>query len=164
VWVKVYGCYAEFPDRSSFMAYQYSQEDWIVEGKSQDTQYGLWQVDGISGEVAALDQLAKEAAVFCGLRAEASFPPAFTGEQAELRVWAAVYDCFDDPKPERTSFMSYVDSPQRWLVEGRGECTVGDETVTVYYGFWVVDATTAEIIPWDQLARDTEEQACYQTP
>jgi len=136
-------------------------------------------VDGISGEIAALDQMAKEAAIICGLRDDASFPPAFTGEQAELRVWAAVYDCFD-PKPERTSFTFFVDNPQRWLIEGRGEETVEvqveqvvggvtesfteERTETVYYGFWMVDATTAEITPWDRLARETEERICYQTP
>jgi len=189
VWAAAYNCYDHFPELASFTAYQYDPERWVVEGKSENTHYGLWQVDSATGEITPLDQLAEEAAAVCELpaptlppvvRRAVFFPPVVTGEQAELRVWIAVYDCFD-PRPERASFTVYVDNPQRWLVEGRGEETVEvlvervvggttetfteERTVTVYYGLWVVDATTAEITAWDQLARETTaNEACYQTP
>ncbi len=160
VWLAVYGCYSVFPELASFTAYSNGPGQWTVEGKSATAQYGLWQVDGLTGKITPLDQLAKQAADKCGLATTAAFPPAMTGEQAELRVWEAVYDCFD-PKPKRTSFKAYVDNPQRWLVEGR------DNTVAppALYGLWKVEVTNATIAPWDNLARTTANMtACYRTP
>ncbi len=164
---------------TSFIAYPYSGGKWVVEGKSTSTHYGLWQVDSITGKITPLDQIAAQAAAKCGLPAPASFPPAVTGEQAELRVWIAVYDCID-PKPKRTSFKMYVDNPQRWLVEGKEDVTVEVEVEkvvagvtekykefriqTFYYGLWTVDVTTATIAPWDNLARATAGKICYRQP
>ncbi len=85
--------------------------------------------------------------------------PGVTEEQAEARIWIAVYDCFD-PKPKRISFKVYAENPQRWLVEGKEETV----TRTFYYGLWTVNATTGIILPWDNLARATANQACFRQP
>lgn len=176
VWLESYNCYDVFPEATSFTAYDYGAGKWVVEGKSATTHYGLWEVDGITGKITPLDQLAAQAAAKCGLPAPASFPPAVTGEQAELRVWISVYDCIN-PKPKSESFKVYVDSPQRWLVEGKEAVTVEVEVekdvagviekykelriVTSYYGLWTVDVTNATIAPWDNIARATAGNACY---
>ncbi len=179
VWLAGYNCYGVFPEAESFIGYPYGAGKWVVEGKSSTTHYGLWEVGSITGSITPLDQIAAQAAVKCSLPAPASFPAAVTGEQAELRVWIAIYDCIA-PKPKRTSFKVYVDNPQRWLVEGKEDITVEVEvervvggvterftetrTVTSYYGLWTVDATSVTIAPWDLLARATAGKTCYRTP
>ena len=143
------------------MAYPYSVGRWVVDGKTAATHYGLWQGDSITGKITPLDQIAAQAAAKCELPAPASFPSAVTGEQAELRVWIAVYDCFA-PRPKRTNFKVYVDNPQRWLVEGEEAAT--ETTPTIYYGLWTVDTTTGALTPWDNLASATAVKTCYHTP
>ena len=177
VWVRVFNCYDHFPELGSFTAQQFGPLSWVVEGKSPITHYGLWLVDGVSGGISPLDQLAEQAAASCDLPATASFPAVVDSQQAALRVWAAVYDCFT-PRPKATEFNVFVDSPQRWLVEGRGEVTIKvqvekkveddttetfeeERTITIFYGLWVVDTTTGAITPWDFLARDLQRQICY---
>jgi len=173
VWVQMYGCYAEIPLLASFVGNLYRPDHWVVEGKSASTLYGLWLVDGQTGAISPLDKVADDAATvkrnspgcmrtrvsFPAGFPNASFPGGLTGERAELRVWAAVYDCFV-PTPDRASFKAYGGSPQVWLVEGRA--TVG--LITVYYGLWLVDARTANITAWDSLAVSTAPNSCFKAP
>ena len=185
VWVHIYNCYKTFPALDSFTAYEKEPGAgvWIVEGVAEDARYGLWEVDsriqGSSEQITPVDQLAKQVEAPCNLPPGASFSPVITNEQAALRVWAAVYDCFT-PRPENTNFKVLVDNPQRWLVEGRGEETIEvqvekteggvtevfteERTTTVFYGLYIVDATTGLIIPWDTLAIGTGVQPCYRPP
>jgi hypothetical protein len=167
VWVRVYSCYSTFPELSNFVAYEQGDGKWVVEGKSNTTQFGLWQVDGMSGSISPMDGLALQAAAECSLSTSSSFPPAVLGTQAELRVWAAVYDCFNHP--QRTSFTSYTDSPQRWLVEGRQEEVRDPLTGTVitpaeFFGVWTVDAVSGEIRPWDGEANGKFLLSCFKSP
>ncbi len=191
VWTQVFNCYDSFPELTSFTAYPDDESSWIVEGRNiegegltAETHYGLWKVTGPTGEIAPLDLLATQAANTCNLPQGATFPPAVTGDQANLRVWAAVYDCFFPDNPRRESFSVYVDSPQRWIVEGRGEETIdvlaerdiinpitgektGTETfteprtTTLYYGLYMVDTSTGQITPWDTRAQSAAVPPCY---
>ena len=186
VWVAVFNCYDHFPELESFTAHEDNPLSWVVEGRSDITQYGLWMVDTLTGEISPADQLAEKAAATCVLPAEAAFPAVVAALQAELLVWAAVYDCFefDYPKPRTTTFEAYQDNPQRWLVEGRDdviveveveivavdveggttETFVEERQQTVFYGLWLVDTSTGAITPWDALARTTAFNPCYQRP
>ena len=184
VWIAVFNCYDHFPALESFTAYEDSPFRWVVEGKSDITQYGLWLVDIQTGEISPADQLAEKAAATCELPAQAAFPAVVAALQAELLVWAAVYDCFDFdyPKPKTTTLKAYQDNPQRWLVEGRDDVVVEVEVEsvldsgsttetfieereqTVFYGLWLVDTSTGAITPWDALARTTAFNPCYQSP
>ncbi len=179
VWATVFDCFGHFPSLESFAAYQDTPERWVVEGKSTITHYGLWLVDAFTGEIIPADSIARETTETCVMLARASSQAVITGQQAALLVWVASYDCFEDPKPTTTSFTSFQDTPQRWLVEGRDsiivevevEKVVGDTTETsieerietALYGLWLVDTNTAAITPWDQLARFTSLRPCYQT-
>jgi len=168
VWLKAYSCYGTFPELGNFFAYEYGAGKWIVEGKSDATQFGLWQVDAMSGLVSPLDRLAIDAAAECSLSTAPNYPSTVQGPQAELRVWIAVYDCFG--QPERSSFRFYTDNPQRWLVEGRREAVYAEETglllqAGALFGLWVVDAVNGEVKPWDDRAQATAaDVSCYRTP
>ncbi|MCZ6892055.1 MAG: hypothetical protein O7F09_06025, partial [Chloroflexi bacterium] len=92
VWTSVYNCYGHFPDFSSFQAFQAGPNTWTVEGKSGITHYGLWQVDAFTKAITPLDELAVQAQERC--TSEVTLPAVVSGEQAELRVWIAIYDCY----------------------------------------------------------------------
>jgi len=187
-WMSVFDCYDHFPKLASFTAHEDAPHGWIVEGNSDITHYGIWQVDAQTGEITPSDILAIEASATCRQPplevvprpvSDASFPAAVTLEQAELLVWFAVYDCFS-PNPTSGGFTAFQDNPQRWLVEGKDTITievevervVGDTTETftesrtdsVSYGLWLVDTSTATVRPWSDLARTTAVRSCYQTP
>ena len=82
--------------------------------------------------------------------------------------------------PKSTAFSTFQDNPQRWLVEGKDTVTtevevtrvvggttetfVEERTVSVSYGLWLVDTSTATASPWSNLARTTAARSCYQTP
>lgn len=115
----------------------------------------------------------------CGFPDDATFPHAVTAEQAELLVWNSSYDCFDT-EPRAASFTAYQDNPQRWLVEGKETVTVQVEVesvtegkteifveerrVVVYYGLWMVDASTATLTSSDNLYREAKSKECYRGP
>lgn len=50
VWVSVYNCYDHFPDLTSFIGRQDESGNWVVEGRSPITQYGLWRVNATTGQ------------------------------------------------------------------------------------------------------------------
>jgi hypothetical protein len=176
---------------------------WLVEASSADEvlTFGTWKVQDDTGELGPLDGVAQSIAARKGTCvgpvahiAQGMTPPLFikptatsaptpvrtvtTAEQAALRVWAAVYDCFS-PRPELSSFTAHALSLQRWMVEGREisivEVSVGrkleegnttetfveEREKAVFYGFWQVDATTGDITPWNQTARATAALGCF---
>ena len=188
VWMSVFDCYNHFPELASFIGHEDSPRGWVVEGNSAITHYGIWQVNGESGEITPTDILAKQASATCrqpavtaapGPPAQASFPAVVTLEQAELLIWFAVFDCFT-PSPNADAFTAFQDNPQRWLVEGKDAVTIEVEVTTVVasttetfieertqsvsYGLWLVDASTAAVSPWSDLAVSTRELPCYKTP
>ena len=77
-----------------------------------------------------------------------------SAEEAGLRVWVAVYNCYRY-WPDVTSFAARQESPGRWIVEGNSE--------TTQYGLWAIDAFTAEIAPLDPLAQGAASN-CYVPP
>ena len=191
VWISVFNCYGHFPGLSSFTVYEEDRHTWVVEGKSDIAHYGLWVVDGATGEITPSDQIAKEAAAFCRRSAGASFPSVVTADQAALLVWVATYECFSPrasmahesrggDEDAADGFVAYQDNPQRWLVEGRQvssvialvERVIGDSTESFtdvrvqeqFYGLWMVDTGTGTITAWDDVARATAAADCYQTP
>ena len=92
-------------------------------------------------------------------------PLTLTGEQARLRVWVAVRNCFD-PLPPIETFTAYEDIGKRWLVEGRRDTPspLGD-TAIITYGLWVVDAGNGGISPYDSVAASTANKTdCYKEP
>ena len=179
VWISVFNCYDHFPALENFTVYEEDVRSWIVEGKSTVAHYGLWTIEGNSGEITPADQIASEAAALCRIPAGASFPAVVTGEQAQVLVWVATYDCFN-PRATADSFVARQDNPQRWVVEGKEETTTlvevertveGDtETfteerkVTNFYGLWFVDTSTGTVTAWDDVARSTATDPCYQRP
>ena len=179
VWVSVYNCYDHFPELTSFTGLQDESGNWVVEGRSPITQYGLWRVNATTGQPIALDLLAREAVTACNARTDAAFPVVATIQQAALRVWSATYDCFI-PSPGFDTFTVRMDSPQRWLVEGREIVTIEVEvqrvvsgttetfteerTSTVFYGLWMVDSSSGEITAWDDLAKSTAVRSCFKDP
>ena len=183
VWTSVYNCYSHFPEFSSFQAFVAGPNTWTVEGKSGITHYGLWQVDAFTGTITPLDELAIQAQQRCAL--QDTLPAVVSGDQARLRVWIAIYDCFPEPVlgadpnpiPPEDFFQAFQESPERWVVEGKGETervievtqteqgstetsTVG-ATPTTYYGLWKVDTATGEITALDTIARDIQERICF---
>ena len=186
--MSIFDCYDHFPQLVSFTVHDDAPRGWVVEGNSAITHYGIWQVDAQTGEITPSDLLAKEANATCRQPPPqvaprpflaASFPSVVTAEQAGLLVWFAVYDCFF-PSPNSTAFIAFQDNPQRWLVEGKDTVTtevevtrvvggttetfVEERTVSVSYGLWLVDTSTATASPWSNLARTTAARSCYQTP
>ena len=192
VWVEVYGCYDHFPNSGSFSAYAEQPSQWTVEGKSGVTQYGLWRVDKATGDITPVDQLAIHSEETCPdplnpSSAPGPVPLEVNQEQAQIRVWMAVYNCFGNlnaarnPPPAYTDFAARAGSPQQWIVEGRREQT-GDSGVTLIradgstetavlagtdaaiYGLWLVATDTGAITSWDDVAKETETKTCYQPP
>ena len=144
LWVEVYGCYDHFPDSGSFSAYAEQPEQWTVEGKSEDTQYGLWRVNKTTGDITPVDQLAIHAEETCPdplnpTSVLGPVPLAVNAEQASIRVWIAVYNCFGDPnnardpRPAFGNFAALASSPQEWIMEGRRPES-SDTTVTITTG------------------------------
>ena len=125
---------------------------------------GCGKVDGVDGGVTPLDPEAVEAAITCDVPPVPHFGPLFSISQAELLVWAAVYDCF--ARPESTSFTAFAADPAHWIVEGRKDEEEGQAGAgqPVFYGLWIVDATTSGITPSDELAAQTVGRSCYQAP
>ena len=192
VWVEVYGCYDHFPDSDSFSPYAEQPGQWTVEGKSDNTQYGLWRVSKATGDITPVDQLAIHAAETCPdplnpTSVPGPVPLAVNAEQAQIRVWIAVYNCFGDannardPRPTFENFTALASSPQEWIVEGRRQES-SDSTITLIradgseeestvagtdganYGLWFVATDTGAITSWDDVAKETETKTCYQPP
>ena len=97
-----------------------------------------------------------------------TFPPPplpLTGEQARLRVWVAVRNCFD-PLPPIETFTAYQDIGNRWLVEGRSNTpSPSGNTAIITYGLWSVDASKGDISPYDRVATLTAIKTnCYKEP
>ena len=145
----MYDCYQEFPEFANFTGRQGPQDTWIVEGKSSITQYSLWEISAVTGQITSLDKRAEQATAAC----IAEPPGASTGLDASIIVWVATYDCFT-PRPRLAVFTATQKDPRRWIVEGRDEGAV-------LYGIWIVDTDTGGITPQDQLASTTEGRTCF---
>ena len=155
--------------------YEEGRQTWDVESSSTELglSFGRWEVVDATGQVEPADAVARSIdtpGVVCGVPraslATGLTPPAFstrgegegaaTGEQARLRVWLAIYGCFD-PAPAFDSFSAYQDSPGRWVVEGMQE--------TLSYGLWLVDAGTGALTPYGQTAEGiAANTACFRKP
>jgi len=149
IWSKMYGCYDHFPEASSFTARPDGPTRWIVEGRSADTVYGLWYVDGNDGDFRPADQVAEQVKQDC-----IPTPVVLTPEHAAIIVWSEMYGCYGH-FPQASSFTATPDGPTRWIVEGRSADTV--------YGLWSVDVMTGNITPSDQVAEQVKEK-CIPTP
>ncbi|MBI4329055.1 MAG: hypothetical protein HY685_04220 [Chloroflexi bacterium] len=143
--------------------------------------FGRWQVSDTTEAVTPLDEVAKQIAspnIVCdspiATLSTGPTPPVFltatpvptaaptptriptlavqSAEEARLRVWRSTYDCFTPPAP-LTAFSAYAERPGLWLVEGKQG--------TTFYGLWLVEADTGEIIAWDERAKATTTQTCY---
>ena len=169
VWTSVYGCYQEFPAFESFAGRAGLEGTWIIEGKSETTRYGLWEVDAATGAITPKDDLARQ--VDEARQEEGSCSPpeevqptVVTSEEASLRAWVAAYDCFE-PHPEFDSFTTRQEDPRRWVVEGRltVETTVGEETIvtTDFYGVWLVDTGTGAVSGLDNRAIALTDNVCF---
>ncbi|MEE8472569.1 MAG: hypothetical protein V3S82_05320, partial [Dehalococcoidia bacterium] len=153
VWVSVYNCYRHWPLSADFTAsFDQGLQRWVVEGRSGagTANYGLWLVDAAGAEITPYDRAAKQAADFC-----TPAPSALTAEQATIRVWVSIYDCFKTDPPSFDDIKAYQESPQRWVVEGKSS------TTTTRYGLWLVDTDTARITPKDDEALLTAAKSCY---
>jgi hypothetical protein len=169
VWISVYNRYHHWPESSAFTAYfDEGLQRWIVEGRSAIANYGLWLVDATTGEITPWDKLAKQAA-----ESDTPMPTVLTAEQATIRVWVSIYDCFD-ARPSYSDFTAYQESPQRWVVEGikvdksqtvvDGVLLTEEERTDIYYGLWLVDTDTARVVPWNTVARQIAARICFKTP
>ena len=156
VWVRLFDCLDHFPDLTSFTAHEERPLQWVVEGKSGLTRYGLWRVDGSRGVSTPIDSVAQQAAASCNDPPEKSLQ-SVSSNQAQLLDWVASYDCFD-PKPPSSAFISFQENPTRWVVEGRK--TEEDEGES-FYGLWAVDTITGIITPLDEEARRAAGDACF---
>ena len=180
VWSGVYSCSQDFPALSDFSAILDVKNQWLVEGRTDVTSYGLWRVDALTGEVEPLDERAR--LVFGSCDASVT---TLTGEQAAVRVWVATYDCFAAPDPAPTptptsgatptpvptptpgpeptphpdsppleAFTAAQETPYRWVVEGRED--------TRLMGLWLVETDTGDITGLDAEARGLRALACFQ--
>ena len=160
-----------------------------LDGGGQIRYYALRPLGGkrVHWAIIPLDELAIEAQATCASRE--TFPAVVSGEQAQLRVWIAIYDCYPrliegvghhHPPPIRR-FHRLPGDPIRWVVEGLAETTLevtvdrpaqggGTETSTEErtqansYGLWDVDTNTGAIFPLDQEARDIVDLAAASGP
>lgn len=155
VWSSIYDCSQDFPELANFVAYQYVNSTWMVEGKTADTQYGLWQVNAITGDVEPIDDHARRVVESCD-----ATPIVMTASQAEIRVWVATYGCYPSPAPELAVYQAAQESSHRWVVEGR-RATAGSGAVATY-GLWLVETDSGEITGLDAYARNMRAQACFQ--
>jgi hypothetical protein len=113
------------------------QRHWVVEGRTAVTSYGLWAVDGFTGDVEPRDKRAKQVFGSC----DAAGPITLSGEQASVRVWVATYDCLGSPPP-LAAFIAAQESPHRWVVEGRSalvDAAGGLSLGSTLFGLWLVD-------------------------
>ena len=185
VWMQVRSCADQLgrPTQSRVevaLTSNYGPEDktWVVAASSQalGLTLGLWEVKDATGAATDLDEVAGSIAspgILCG-QPESSLaagmtPPVFstapvaaavtTGEEARLRVWLAVYGCFEPPPPPG-SFTAYQDHPERWIVEGRQ----GEGASTVTYGLWLVDGEG--VTPYDEAAQQSigANPTCFREP
>ncbi|MBI4199313.1 MAG: hypothetical protein HY535_02405, partial [Chloroflexi bacterium] len=184
LWVQVYGCYDHFPQASSFTAYPDRPGRFVVEGRSEESYYGLWAVDTQTGQVTPLDALAKHTAETCRppvnpSSAPGPLPQVVVAQQATIRIWISLYNCFSPP-PALSNFTAYTAGPQQWVVEGRKETIagktverkVGDTTETFTetqdkvdsYGVWLVKTATGALEPWDASAKTIAKDTCFQPP
>ena len=147
---------------------------WTTDATSEDESLNLgrWQVTDATAEVAPLDDVAisiSPSDVTCGEPVAAlstgltppiiSAPPptptptptatpspvVSTAQQAALRVWVNVFNCYDH-FPDLENFTAYPDDVGRWIVEGSSAIT--------HYGLWQVNTLTGEISPSDLLAKE----------
>ena len=179
VWVAVYSCFDPRPSNKAFTAFQDSPESWVVEGKVEtvtgvggvegeagvegvkSANYGLWLVDSATAEITPLDEQSLGISETCTGYSAVTIPVVLNAEQAALRVWIAVYDCFN-PRTANTNFTAFQDKLGRWFVEGKEAGEAGE--LVPAYGLWRVDSDTAEITPWDQVAKNTAGKSCYSPP
>lgn len=180
VWTTVYGCFQDFPAFESFQARPGLQGNWIVEGKAATTPYGLWEVNATTGVITPRDDLARQVddarrEESCA-PSEEKRPAAVTAQEASILTWVASYDCFT-PHPLFGAFVTRVEDPRRWVVEGRGtvdldvEVTVETEsgtetftetrTETAFYGLWLVNTETGRVTGADILAATMAEDDCF---
>ena len=106
-------------------------------------------------------------------------------EQARLRVWIAIYDCYpqpvlgesDKPIPPEDFFQAFQESAERWVVEGKGDVELEVEVTTTelgatetftetlenltFYGLWEVDTDTGQITARDSEAKSIQELSCF---
>lgn len=151
---------------------------WLVDSSNTEPAltFGVWEVNDVTGRVTPLDDVARSVvmpSVTCSVPsatlATALTPPIFimpappptpgpsptpeprvtSAEEAALRVWISVYNCYDH-FPESSSFQAFQDTPKRWTVEGKSTIT--------HYGLWLVDALTEAITPIDELAIQAQER------
>ena len=159
VWAGVYNCFQNFPELGKFTARMDVGGVWLVEGRTELTAYGLWEVRAKDGAVTPRDSRATQVAASCD-----TSPVALTEKQATVRVWVATYDCFPAPPP-LSGFIAAQESPHRWVVEGR---VVAIDPVTqlpsgsTLYGLWLVETDTGSITGLDSLARDLRTETCFQ--
>ena len=159
VWSGVYSCSQDFPSLASFTARPDVGGLWLVEGRTEVTSYGLWEVEAATGNVQARDERARQVEASCG-----ASPVTLTGEQAAVRVWVATYDCFGEPPP-LFAFTSAQETPHRWVVEGRAsviDIETGATIGTVLYGLWLVETDTGSITGLDAMARNLRSLECFQ--
>ena len=153
--------------------YDVERRAWLVEASSKalGLTFGLWEVSDTIRLVTPVDEVASNVVfpdIVCDqprtFLATGATPPLFsaptqdplvaTGDEARLRVWLAVYGCFD-PAPPFESFSAYRHVPERWIVEGRGGSTTAEEGPTIVtYGLWTVNADTGDIVPYDVIATE----------
>ena len=140
----------------------------VVTSVDETLSLGRWQVVDGTGQVTPLDDVARAISppgTTCNdpvaVLATGGSPPLVathtptpvptpvplvsTQEQAELRVWVNVFNCYDH-FPDLASFAAHPDDVGRWIVEGKSAIT--------HYGLWQVNAVTAVISPLDLLAKE----------
>ncbi len=180
VWTTVYGCFQDFPAFEDFQARPGLEGNWVVEGKAATTPYGLWEVNSTTGVITPRDDLARQ--VDAARREEscapsaAKRPAAVTAEEASILAWVASYDCFS-PHPVFAAFITRVEDPRRWVVEGRGTVDIQVEvenetesgietftetrTQTAFYGLWLVDTETGDVSSLNNLAAVQVADGCF---
>ena len=172
--------------------YSSENGEWLVEvfSKDPDLSFGTWLVGDAGGDVAPQDNVAQDISnpgFNClpplARRARGRTPPFFAtpvprptpnlatatppplptqaplpkvskAEDAATAVWVSVYACYGH-FPVKGSFTATDHGSDRWIVEGRSSDTM--------YGLWSVDASSGEISPVDQLARQARDN-CQGTP
>jgi hypothetical protein len=159
VWSGIYDCSQDFPELNDFTARQYVNQKWLVEGKAETTQYGLWEVDAATGNVTPVDGHAQAIFESCD-----ATPIVMNAQQAQIRIWVATYDCHVGSKPPLTAYSAQQESPHRWVVEGRMTIPAsgGNPPVDVLLGLWQVETDSGAITGLDAFARNMRAQACFQ--
>ena len=188
VWEHVNICAGQVASESGVAAtldfnseFSVGNNSWIVGASSPELglNLGSWAVNDATRGVTPLDSVSEaiSAAETVCQQPTAKFadgltPPRFadpvvenviaptervTEEQARLKVWIAVRGCFPT-LPGLSSFTSYSENPERWLVVGTGDGEIN-------YGMWFVDVADGTITPHDLTAITTERnKACFFEP